>query len=442
MRSLQGRLGLQLLLTLLVAFLVLWLVVSSAIRGMVEDYIASRLGHDAESILTAVTVDGEGRLQLDDTRIDSIYQRPFSGHYFQIINGDELLTSRSLWDQQLALASDSVPGEKLHLLGPQQQPLLMVVADYQKQGRSLRLLVAEDLTGIEADIRSFQTYFSITAGIMLVLLIAASGVMLRRSLRSLQRVRDEVQALEQGERHSLGMSVPSEIAPLVGEVNRLLAVLNNRLQRSRHALGNLAHALKKPLTVLQQLQRDPLIMANHETAQTLASQVESMQRIIDHELRRARLAGEGHAGVNFNIQKDLPPLLEALEKIYRHKNLRIVSDIPAPLVLRFDREDMLELLGNLLDNAGKWARQTVSLSLRKNGGLRICIEDDGSGVEAAALDELAQRGKRLDESVAGHGLGLAIVRDILDQYHGHIRYGRSEQLGGLRVLITLPLATD
>lgn len=439
MRSLQGRLGAQLVLALLAVFMILWLVVSNAIRSVAEDYVASRLEHDSETLLAGLSFDAAGAAVIDQARIDAIYQRPFSGHYFQITHDGTVLTSRSLWDQQLVL-SDSAIGSatRWHLPGPQQQPLLAVAGHYRKQGKNLTIILAEDFTRIETDIAALQQRFTLIAALLLVVLVVLSIVTVRSGLQPLQRVRQEVDELEQGSRQQLSVAVPREIAPLVIEVNRLLQLLNTRLQRSRHALGDLAHALKKPLTILQQLERDEAIRAHTEMQQTLTTQVDSMRQIIDRQLRRARLAGEGHGGVYFHAAVEIPPLLDALRRIHCDKNLRIVTDYAPELRVGLDREDMLELLGNLLDNAAKWARGQVHLTLRVDREFELVVEDDGSGVAAPDLAALPRRGTRLDESVAGHGLGLAIVSDIVAQYQGRIEYGQSVLLGGLRVAVTLP----
>jgi signal transduction histidine kinase len=262
--------------------------------------------------------------------------------------------------------------------------------------------------------------------------------MVRRGLSPLQQIQQEVRELEHGQRQQLSDTVPREILPLVSEVNHLMQILNARLLRSRHALGDLAHALKKPLTLLRHMEHETSFSAQPQLQRELAVQIDTMQQTIDHVLRRARLAGEGHAGSLFDSQQDLPSLIDALQKMYREKGLRIDTDISENLKLSIDREDMLELLGNLLDNACKWARQNIHLGMQVNGDLKIIIEDDGPGVADERIAELSQRGKRLDETLEGHGLGLAIVQDIVEQYHGRINYTRSAKLAGLQVQVTLP----
>ena len=242
--------------------------------------------------------------------------------------------------------------------------------------------------------------------------------------------------MEHGKLNQLSQSVPTEISPLVNEVNHLLQVLGQRLQRSRNALGNLAHALKKPLTVVQQLRCTD---KESTTQQTLETQTREMQQLIERELRRARIAGEGPTGAYFVTDTEIKPLLDTLQSIYHKKSLNIKTDIPTSLILPFDREDILELLGVLMDNACKWADETVYLTLVVDKQLAIKIDDDGPGVTDELITQLTHRGKRLDETVSGYGLGLAIAQDIIEQYNGTLVFSRSEALGGFCVTVTLPL---
>jgi len=438
MPSLQFRLGSGLLISLLVVFLVLWLIVSSAIRDVAQDYIATRLLHDSETLLSTLTFSTEGAPELDGTRIDTIYKRPFSGHYYQVMHKQGSLRSRSLWDDNLPVPMQaSGVTTRLHLPGPQQQPLLVLASGYTKQDQPITIVVAEDLSAVEADVQAFQYRFGITAAVMLILLGIANIIMVRTGLLPLKRVRDEVRDLEHGQRQQLSMNTPAEIAPVVNEVNHLLQILQIRLQRSRHALGDLAHALKKPLTVLHQIQHGNTLANHTDIQQELAAQTDAMQKIIDHVLRRARLAGDTHAGTRFDITRDLSALIDAVQKMYRDKPVQIDCEAEPGIVIAADREDMLELLGNLLDNACKWARRHIRLSIDKDTQLVVRIEDDGPGIDSERMHELSQRGKRLDESVEGHGLGLAIVQDIVEQYRGKMTFSHSKTLGGLQVVVVI-----
>jgi signal transduction histidine kinase len=210
----------------------------------------------------------------------------------------------------------------------------------------------------------------------------------------------------------------------------------------RHAAGNLSHALKTPLAVLAQIADERDTAGDSPAASAIRDQVESMRATIEREMRRARLAGSGARSAGFDAREQLQALAEALGRLHADRALRIDVDAPAQR-FALDREDMLELFGNLLDNACKWARTSVRVELaERDGALRFRIDDDGPGVDDALLARLGHGTLRTDERKPGHGLGLTIVADIVAQYRGSIDYRRSERLGGLCAAGSLPLGDE
>jgi len=442
MRSLQARLSVALIVSLLVVILLSWVALSNTIRYVAEDYILSRLQHDNEVLLAALNFDADQKPTLVTERINTEYQRAFSGHYYLISSATGQLRSRSLWDSDLTIpilaAGES---RQLRLAGPQQQQLIVLTNGYRKQGQAITIAVAEDLSGVEAEIIAFQQRFAITAIIVLLILVGIQLFIIRSALRPLKNASKEIRDLEHGELRQLSQRVPTEILPLVHEINHLLKVLDQRLQRSRNALGNLAHALKKPLTILQQIRYPDTVHDKTNTAQTIVTHTQEMQQLIERELRRARIAGEGPTGSHFIATNEITPLIDTLQSIYHQKKLSIEVNIPKNLVIPIDREDTLEFLGTLMDNACKWANKSVNLTIWADNKLTIKVEDDGPGVNDTLVTQLTQRGKRLDESVSGYGLGLSIAQDIIEQYRGVLELGRSEKLGGFSVTATLPIDT-
>lgn len=441
MNSLRQRLNLGLALTLIAVMVIVWWLVGNAITGLSESLVLARLEHDSESLLVALSRDGKGNWSLNSERVPSLYQRSYSGHYFVIgIEKSDPLLSRSLWNFNLTQQAQS-PGN-LHwhyAAGPDGQRLLVRHAGYQKGGANLTLSVAEDISPVIVYLQSFRTTFALVAIGGLVIALLIQQLVLQRSFRSLERLRGELQRLESGELTALSETVPSEVQPLVREVNRLLGLLGQRLQRSRNALGNLAHALKTPLSVLRQLADAPELNATPALRAQIDTQVERLRELTERELKRARLAGAARPGQHFQPAEELAHLEELIRRIHRDKTLTV--DIHhGQAAIPVDHDDMLELLGNLLDNAAKWARGTVRGDIRRDGDdLWIEIEDDGPGVDDTQLHHLAERGARIDENVGGHGLGLAIVSDVVELYGGHVDFDRSPTLGGLRIRITLPL---
>jgi signal transduction histidine kinase len=283
--------------------------------------------------------------------------------------------------------------------------------------------------------RRFTWLFPILAGCGVVLVLVIQGMVIRRTFRRLDRIRAEVSELETGRIKTLNEQVPAEIHPIIHEFNHVLQLMEERLERSRNSLGNLAHALKGPLNLLiQGLDQQPDSPAKKMAMQ----QAERVRQLTQRELKRARMAGLGNTTQRFSAQEDLPVLVEVLAQVHRKPLDCIQLDI-APDTGRFgDREDMLELLGNLLDNACKWADQRVSCRIGPDGQRhRMVIEDDGPGRTEAELQQMTERGTRLDETVEGHGLGLAICKGIVKLYDGQLRFGRSQQLGGLLVEVVI-----
>ena len=232
--------------------------------------------------------------------------------------------------------------------------------------------------------------------------------------------------------------VPKEIKPLVIEVNRLLLLVVRRLEQSRTAIGNLAHALKTPLAMLFRIAENPIFAQHPQLQQQLLAQTGAIHRHIERELKRARISGTQQTTTVFNPHQELTALIHLLKNIYAEKTLQIELNVPDELV-NFDREDLLELIGNLLDNACKWAKERVLVEISFAGNLVVAIADDGPGCQEADIPLLSQRGLRLDELVSGHGLGLAIVREIVELYGGSLDISRSPRLGGLLVTVILPL---
>jgi len=441
--SLERRLQIGLLLSLaLLAAALLW-GGRYIVADVIQAYVVTRLQHDAEALLTAVHPNRRGRMVMNtaSARITPVYRQPLSGHYFQFNVADAApIRSRSLWDQVLEIPA-LARGETrvLTLDGPADQRLLVWCGGFLRAGRLTTLAVAEDIASLDAQIDTYQ--LRLTAGVVVagLVLLLLQRLIVRRTLRPLDAVRADVHRLESGAIRTLDEAVPVEILPLVHEFNRLLGLLGARLERSRNALGNLAHALKTPLNLLlQRLDEDDLNAAG--VREDLREQAERIRGLTERELQRARVAGSGSPGQRFDPGSEVPALIEAVQHLYADKALDIRCTECPQITLNIDREDLLELLGNLMDNACKWAAQRVELAIAPDADdLEITIEDDGPGVSDDAIESLTRRGTRLDESVSGHGLGLAVASDIARQYHGGLAFGRAG-LGGLRVTATLRIS--
>jgi len=430
-RSLSvGLISALLLIGLLLVQTSLWLFETGLRRNLADD-----LREETEGLLIAMVRGTEG-FKLDSTRLNPRYQRAFSGHYFRIELPTRSWRSRSLWDAEPTwpnvngLANDLVDG-------PQGQRLLSYRAEYHRDGQLIVISVARDYTPILDSFAQVRL-----GGLGLVGAALAIGLLLQRyavklAMRPLERARQQIAQLQQGERQQLDIQAPVELQPLVEQINHLLAHTDETLKRSRHALGNLGHALKTPLAVLGSLVRHEELQAHPQLQAALREQLEQIQQRVARELGRARLAGDVLPGAYFDCAAELAPLFDTLHMIHR-RGLHLHWHTHEDCRLPWDREDMLELLGNLLDNACKYARSEVLLSIEPTPeGYLIRVEDDGPGIPEDQREAVLERGIRLDERAEGHGLGLGIVRDILAAWNGRLTLGQSA-LGGLQASVHLP----
>ncbi|TBU96875.1 ATP-binding protein [Stutzerimonas kirkiae] len=436
MKSIQRGLGLALITVVVTVSLLLlqsslWLFEAGLRRSLEND-----LREETEGLLTAI-VRGPDGMQLDLQRLNPRYQRAFSGHYFRIELPGYTWRSRSLWDALPHWPDE--PGLAHELVeGPQGQSLLVYRADYRRAGETFSISVAQDYTPILDNFNQVRLWgIGLVIGALLVILLLQRYAV-KIALRPLERVRRQILQLQEGQRQHLDTQGPQELQPLVEQINRLLEHTEATLQRSRNALGNLGHALKTPLAVLASLSRRDELAAHPQLQANLLEQLEQMQQRVSRELGRARLAGDVLPGSHFDCDGELPPLFDTLAMIHdRHLDLRWQA--PADCRLPWDREDMLELLGNLLDNACKWARQRVELRIEATPtGYCLLIDDDGPGIAEEQRAQVLERGARLDEETAGHGLGLGIVRDIIVAWRGEWTL-QDSPAGGLRVNIRLPV---
>jgi len=425
--SLKQRLGRNLLAYMLAVMILLLLASNFVIRSLVNDYVASRLEHDVETLVHALRQDEQGGWFLDPTRVSTVYQRVRSGHYFVIRTPDGWLHSRSLFDMDpKQLTTRGL--ERFEMAGPGQEYWLVIHRKVVKQGQSLQLWVAEDVHEVHDRLRQWLVYLGLLLVAVTLALLWLQRGLLERSFAIFDRVQ---QALRQHRYQPLQLEsteIPREIGPLLDEIALLLEHLRKRIQRTRNAIGDLAHELKRPLQVLA------LSRPEGEERQAVLQ----IGRVIERELKRARISGHEAVGSAFDPGQDIPLLIDLLKRVY--PEVEIETDIRVEGRLALDRDDLLELVGNLLDNAAKFARSRVRLELALwDGKLQLVIEDDGPGLPSDQAQRVTRKGVRLDETREGHGLGLRICADIVDSYGGRMDFETSCR-GGLKLVLSLPVA--
>ncbi len=437
MYSLQSRLGLWLGMMLITIFGVHIALMSYFPRYLAEEQVLRRLKHDADFLVKNII--SQKNESIDKTTLTPIYKIPNSGHYFQLLYQNKIFRSPSLGERLFEIpALNGMESKVVRLHKPPQPPMLLWVNKIQIQGETLIIAVSEDIKNIEEDITEQQKIYFIISIITLLVLIFLQRLLIKRELKPVDQAQAQLLLIAKGEAERITQKVPDEIQPLVNEINNLLAVMRKRLERSRNATGNLAHALKTPLSVLTQLQDTPEISNYPDLVTEIKEISNSIQAPIDRELKRARLSGGVIPGQHFKINYEVLGLISVMEKVYAEKKLVFGVTIPTDKTYQTDREDMLEMLGNVLDNACKWAKSKVNIEINDNNkGLHILIEDDGKGIDTS-IQQLTMRGTRLDEHKPGHGLGLSITKEIVKQYYGEITFDTSPTLEGLRVEITFP----
>lgn len=433
--SIQRQLTLRLAMLLVAVGLVLaqaglW-IVDRGLRQHMQDNLQTQ----AESLLAAL-IKGPDGIELNSRHHDAVFLKPFSGHYFIIEFNQQRWRSRSLWDFELPEVQTMGFSEQLRP-GPEQQQLLIYQGQYRRYKTDIKVTVAHDYSPV---LISFQQAQIIGGGLgllALLLTLLLQWRLVRRALQPLEQARVQIEQLQLGQRSQLEQDAPVELQPLVQQVNRLLVHTEETLQRSRKGLGNLGHALKTPLAVLMSVLHREELQKYPELSALMKEQLQQIEQRIQRELIRARLSGEALPGAFFECGQELAGLFQLMNRLHGEV-LTLTWQAAAHLRLPYERDDILEMLGNLLDNACKWADSRVELTIEQlGGGYCVRVDDDGPGIEESQRQQVQQRGSRLDEHSSGHGLGLGIVRDIVETLGGTLQLLDSP-LGGLRVEIHLP----
>jgi len=436
-RSLRSRLLLAggLGMVLVSALATWWL--GAMFERSARTALDQQLGNDLIAVLALVEVDAQGGVQVRDELRDERYRRVFSGAYWQLLDatGQPLAQSRSLWDETLPApaALRTGPALPFDTSGPLQQPLraLAQQVTLPRADMPLRVVVAADRSQLDAQVTAFRQRTALALLVLIALWFAVLVTQVHYGLRPLAELGRIAEQVRNGEDVRFPQQgLVREVAPLAAELNALLDHHGRMVQRARRSAGDLAHALKTPLSVLT----NEAAGAGTDWRQTLRSETTRMQASIDRYLA---------AGMAADHQQRTPvaPVLGALcglmQRVHGERAVVFACDADAAGVFAGAREDLEEMLGNLLDNAGKWAAQRVEVTVIQVGsGLRIEVSDDGSGLPEADLERVLGRGVRLDQRAPGSGLGLAIVADIAESYGGSLVLRNGAP--GLQAMLTLP----
>jgi len=446
LNSLTRRL--TLLTTLWVAIglgLMGWFVVRTDER-QIQTAADARLSSLLDAVVAASAFDPAVGPILTRPLADPEFDRPLSGHYWQITGpGGGQATSRSLWDSRLSPPLREPEGIRArNMEGPRSERLRALERDVQIEGRSGRVAmtvqVAVAREGTDAEISALRQNVILAFLLLGTGLVAVVALLVVWGLRPLRRTQEELVEVREGRRLHMDIVAPTEIAPLVAEIEALIEQNRATVDRARNHVGNLAHALKTPIAVL----RNALEAGDVAAAR---SQSATLERLVQHHLRRARAGAlAGTAGAESMPLAVAEALATALRRLTAARGITIQVRGEAAARIRADSQDLTEMLGNLMENACKYGngRVAVRISAAEPSRVVIEVEDDGPGLAEGEDGAALLRGVRLDEAKLGSGLGLAIVSDLAALYAGHLTLEKGQRLGGLVARLDLPgrLATE
>jgi signal transduction histidine kinase len=445
--SLAGRLVMGAAAIITVALVAAAVVLPQLYRDGLEDQLDAELGYLLDKLIARVSSDEDRKLVETEPMTERDYEQVYSGYYWQITsNGMVVLASRSLggWNIAPTPARDVRQNviEDITFTrppdGPQRLRVVSRTIPAENLDTNLTYTVASRRSVLDENIEDFRVTIVLTILGLGLVLVGTFWLQVRFGLGPLRRIPKALATIRSGENDRLTGSFSSEVEPLVHEINALLDHNAEVVERARTHVGNLAHALKTPIAVLTNEaggQKGPL-------ADTVKAQIGIMKEQVDHHLSRARMAARaGVLGARTSVMPIVEGLARTLEKIYRERGITISVGGPPAIAFRGERQDLEEMLGNLLDNACKHAKSRVAVKAkeREGGHLRIEIGDDGPGIPAEQRRVAQKRGVRLDEKAPGSGLGLSIVNDIAEIYGGSFTLDASEW-GGVLAILDLPLA--
>ncbi|HEY2532960.1 MAG TPA: ATP-binding protein [Xanthobacteraceae bacterium] len=454
--SLAFRLFLWATAWTVVILIVTGVALSSLYRGAVERAFDRRLDVYLRTLVADVASPEEGADKFPQSIGEPLFELPLSGWYWQVTRLDgkkpEVHSSRSLWDSGLPRLPDDGPTSVTeyrqgYAQGPEDQKLRLVERniDLGSDGR-YRIAVAGDASEIDDETRSFDRVIGTTFAALAIALLLTTVLQVRFGLAPLARISQSLAAIRSGRAERLEGEFPVEIAPLARETNALIDANREIVERARTHVGNLAHALKTPLSVIV---NEAAARADDPLANKVLEQTDIMRDQVARQLERARLAARPTV---LGTLIDVPPVVTALartmEKLYHERDVAIAVDVPERAQFRGEQHDLEEMIGNLVDNGCKWAQARVAIEVVADppvsGGaqgekprVHIIVDDDGPGLSPAEREKVATRGQRLDETKPGSGLGLSIVVELASLYGGVLTLGTAP-IGGLRAELVLP----
>ncbi|HTZ01376.1 MAG TPA: ATP-binding protein [Xanthobacteraceae bacterium] len=451
--SLALRLFIWATASTMVILIIAGVALSTLYRHAVERAFDRRLDVYLRTLVADVASPEEGADKYPQSIGEPLFELPLSGWYWQVTRLDtktpEVHASRSLWDANLPRLPDNKSSADAeyrqgYASGPENQELRLVERDIDlgADGRYL-IAVAGDASEIDDETASFERTIVITFTALTLALLLTTALQVRFGLAPLARISASLAAIRSGRSERLQGEFPVEIAPLARETNALIDSNREIVERARTHVGNLAHALKTPLSVIV---NEAAARGNDPLAVKVLEQTDIMRDQVARQLERARLAARSTVvGTSIDVPPVVTALARSMEKLYRERDIAIAIDVPDHARFRGEQQDLEEMVGNLVDNGCKWAQSRVAIEVMADQQhaegtkprVRIIVDDDGPGLSPAEREKVALRGQRLDETKPGSGLGLSIVVELANLYGGVLTLGTAP-IGGLRAELALP----
>lgn len=421
-------------------------------RSTLEQSMEEQLQGHVYALIATAGLDEKGLMQMPATVPDARFSEPGSGLYAQVISnsGRWMWTSESMKDVDIPFTDRLARTEKARRIISDDSGRQLYLFSYGVEWsdandprQAFTFNVARDMTDFNARLTEFRRSLWGWLGGVALLLLAVQGTILRWGLSPLKHAAEELSAIAAGRQTRLQEQYPLELRTLTGNINTLLSQQQEHLERYRHTLGDLAHSLKTPLAILQSAVESG--RADQPLSRVVQEQVERMNQITGYQLQRAATSGWTALAAPVDVREATRKVFAGLNKVYADKQVEARYDVDATVEFHGDEGDLLEIIGNLVDNAYKWCDRRVRLVARNQPGrvegqqdFLLLVEDDGDGVAADMVRYVLQRGRRADSDIAGHGIGLSIVNDIAQVYGGSLEIGTSA-LGGASVTVWLPM---
>ncbi|WP_198243275.1 ATP-binding protein [methane-oxidizing endosymbiont of Gigantopelta aegis] len=439
--SLRFRLVITAGLVLVIFFVIVGFVLEQAFERSVEQALKEKLRIQIYALLSVAEMDKALRLTMPELLREPRFNHPASGLYAMIHLSDESL----VWRSPSAVGIDfpmpeNLPQGKFVFQKTPKFYVLHYAVLWESQDKFQRayiFTVAEDAPIVDQQVVHFRMILMrwLSAAVFLLLLIQI--VLLRWGLKPLNRIGHDLKLIEKGVKPRLDGSYPSELEGLVNSLNGLIQSERAHMERYRNTLADLAHSLKTPLAILQgSVNKDAM------EPKIIQMQISRMNDIVEYQLQKAAAKGQKKITGRTDLVKVTQKIIGSLEKVYHDKVIDFSSNLPETCPVYCEEGDLYEIIGNLLDNAAKWCRHQVNVSLKtlndSDYSIVLIIEDDGPGIAANKIQHILQRGMRADENTAGHGIGMAVVNELLGLLNGKLVAAKSEDLGGMQWQVFLP----